>query len=105
MLISRDVLHDLEGVVPGVIPQAPTLFARSLGCSLSFLWHGRFWSYTAISFPPGLWPLHSQDAGFVAQKGKYAGITTVVHMAELFATNPRRWRTYGGPAAGSHLQP
>ena len=80
--------HYLEGVVPDVILQAPIFFARSLGCSLFFLWHGMLLSYT-ILLPTWVMATPSKDAGFVAPKKNNAVIATVVHMAELFAMNSR----------------
>jgi hypothetical protein len=48
MLISGTCLMTLRVLVPGMILQAPIFFARSLGCSLSSLWHGIFRSYTIL---------------------------------------------------------
>ena len=78
-----DVPHDLEGVVPGMILQAPIFFARSLGCSLSFLWHGMLRSYT-ILLPTWVMATSFQGRRVRGAKKNNTVIATVVHMAELF---------------------
>ena len=89
MLISQTYLITLRVSVPGMIPQAPIFFARSLGCSPFFLWHGMLLSYTNL-LPTWVMATPSKDAGFMAQKKKNPVIATTVHMAELFAMNSRR---------------